>query len=852
MKSQATHSFSLALAAFALLLSSLVTGAIAADGQSSNMVLTGHTPREVQEGRARLVAHFDAAQKLRLVLGLRTPHPDEEEQFLRELQTKTSPNFHKFLTATEWNERFAPSAEDEQEVVDWATGRGFTITRRYPNRLLVDVEAPVSTIEAALDVQVNSYEMDGNSYFSNDRDPQIPASLGGIVRVVGGLNNIQVLRPANRNVKEPEFPVYSAGPAISKGHSPGDTTAGSKPSGAQPQITNGAYDPSNIWSSQAYDYQALYNQGHCCNPLGNPDNPPPAASIAIATAGTQNTNDFNGWAGHYGLWWHAFLYWIDGTPACCDQEGTMDYEWSSVMANSGTFADTAIVYMYDGANNGFSTFTDVFNAILTDGYARVLSTSWGCSDSSCYPQASMQQDHAIFNAMLGQGWTIIAAAGDQGAAAGGSPVGCGPADGVQYPASDPDVFAAGGTTLTLNANGAYVSEVGWSGGPDGCQTNDGGSTGGFSSFWATPAYQQGLGAPMRAVPDMALNADWFNTPQTLYFDGTFYTNCVTQGRCGGGTSIVAPELAGFFAQENAYLLYIGNIVGNTCGGSGNSPCAPLGDPHAALYDEYFNHYAPHYPFYDITQGCNNNNITAEFSLNFYCAGPGYDEVTGLGSANMLQLAWTLNWWEASDFGAPAITFSGPQTNKWYNTDQIVTWTVVDTSQSVYPPNGVAGFSQAWDSDPGDVYSEPTPGAGNSFYSGPQYPNYTAGCLDFTGARCAGKVGQGCHTVNVRAWDNTGLGSDDETYGPICYDTIPPVTKAKVQICRSCETATVTLTATDSGSGVASTWYKVGSATFFTQYTSPIKFSGIATYTVTFYSVDNAGNVEKAKSTKFTI
>src|SRR5207302_7973845 len=110
----------------------------------------------------------------------------------------------------------------------------------------------------------------------------------------------------------------------------------------------------------------------------------------------------------------------------------------------------------------------------------------------------------------------------------------------------------------------------------------------------------------------------------------------------------------------------------------------------------------------------------------------------------------------------------------YNTDQIVSWTVTD-SGGTGTATGVAGFSQAWDFDPGDPFSESTPGFGNSFYSGPQFPNATAGCLEFTGGSCAGGVSQGCHTANVRAWDNMGLGSGDATYGPVCYDTISPVT-----------------------------------------------------------------------------
>ena len=42
-------------------------------------------------------------------------------------------------------------------MVDWAQAQGFTVTHRYPNRLLVDVEAPIPVIETALGVKINSY-----------------------------------------------------------------------------------------------------------------------------------------------------------------------------------------------------------------------------------------------------------------------------------------------------------------------------------------------------------------------------------------------------------------------------------------------------------------------------------------------------------------------------------------------------------------------------------------------------------------------------------------------------------------------------------------------------------------------
>src|SRR5579863_3699905 len=71
--------------------------------------LPGHTPSEVLNGTATRVGHYNPDQKLRLVLAIRPPHMAEEEQFLAELVTKGSPNFHQFLSADEWNARFGPS-----------------------------------------------------------------------------------------------------------------------------------------------------------------------------------------------------------------------------------------------------------------------------------------------------------------------------------------------------------------------------------------------------------------------------------------------------------------------------------------------------------------------------------------------------------------------------------------------------------------------------------------------------------------------------------------------------------------------------------------------------------------------
>ena len=76
-----------------------------------------------------------------------------------------------------------------------------------------------------------------------------------------------------------------------------------------------------------YDYEALMNQGHCCNPFhtsGYGGGSPIQTSIGLATDGAFANSDMYGFAGQYGLASHWFIHWVDGTPSCCDDETTLD------------------------------------------------------------------------------------------------------------------------------------------------------------------------------------------------------------------------------------------------------------------------------------------------------------------------------------------------------------------------------------------------------------------------------------------------------------------------------------------------------------------------------------------------
>ena len=340
-------------------------------------------PALVRDHTAKLTGALAGSTHLRVSVGLKTRNMSGQEAFLAALQNKTSPLYHHYLTAAQWNAAYAPTPAQEAQVLDWAKANGLTVTKRYSNRMLVDIDATAAQLESALHVGLGVYSAAGKSFYSNDKDPSLPAGVSSVVSSVDGLNDAATLSTSFAADRLAPQKQYSAGPVEQAGasaHANGSSTslaaavaanaaksAGGTPS---PSITGGSYDPTDVYSSQMYDENALHNVAPCCNPT-HLSQAGPTTSIAIASVGTQQFSDIQGFQSRYSyLAYDINESYIDGTPACCDGEGTMDVEWAMSLANSfGSYLDTAHVYLFDGVNAQISTFNDIYNTILTDDVA---------------------------------------------------------------------------------------------------------------------------------------------------------------------------------------------------------------------------------------------------------------------------------------------------------------------------------------------------------------------------------------------------------------------------------------------------------------------------------------------------
>jgi kumamolisin len=274
-------------------------------------------------------------------------------------------------------------------------------------------------------------------------------------------------------------------------------------------------------------------------------------------------------------------------------EETMDAEWA------GGIAPDADIRVYAAGSLFFVDLDAALDRIVSDLPSvpglRQLSISLGLGELF-YPAGEIATQHQKFLKLAAAGVNVFVSSGDAGSnpdVTGHSPTG--PLQ-VEYSASDPLVVGVGGTSLFLDKDGDVSSETGWPG-----------SGGGASAVFPRPAWQQAPGmtpGTTRLVPDVSLVADP-NTGALVILNG--------QDLQFGGTSLSAPIWAGFCALFNQARV------------KAHKP--PLGFLNPLLYPLVGTKC-----FRDIVSGSN----------GAFQAGPGYDEVTGLGVPNVEKLVDALS------------------------------------------------------------------------------------------------------------------------------------------------------------------------------------------------------------------
>src|SRR6185312_9275061 len=93
-------------------LGAAVAATLAAANSQAGALMTRHMREEVRIGAAQPMAQMEARHVMRLNIVLPLNDPAALDSFLADIYNPASPNFHHFLTVSEFTEKFGPTQED--------------------------------------------------------------------------------------------------------------------------------------------------------------------------------------------------------------------------------------------------------------------------------------------------------------------------------------------------------------------------------------------------------------------------------------------------------------------------------------------------------------------------------------------------------------------------------------------------------------------------------------------------------------------------------------------------------------------------------------------------------------------
>jgi hypothetical protein len=573
-----------------------------------------------------------SGQELKLDVVLAGQDATGLAQAVAAVSTPGSPDYRHYLSAAQYAAQFGPSPAEVAQVSSTLRGEGLNVGTPETGSTLLPVSGTASVVSAALGTPLESVEAPGDSSRTivNTSSPQIPASLGGAVTGVVGLDGVfqehamikQAPAGASGTSEAPEEQPANGGGATP---SPAAIAHAGTPQAcpaAQQRAVGGSYTSTQL--SSVFGLDQVFGQGR--TGIGQ--------SIAIVEFEQYAASDFAAFQACYGLSNSIRNVLVDGgaggLPQGSQGEAALDTELAAFNAPS------AALVVYEAPNNDDSEAFDLFNRIASDDSSQVVTTSWGVCEADM-PAADRQTENGIFQRMAVQGQTVIAAAGDAGSEDCYSAVDA-PTQtqlAVDDPGSQPDVVSAGGTTLP---SATASSQTVWNDcqGTPGCSvgTQNGATGGGYSLEWpANPGQPPATGpdttpcglSTCRAVPDLSYPSDPTAGGVVAYWNGRWLGF--------GGTSVAAPTNAGLFADTDQGCF------------------STLGRVGPALYGAQQSNAGT---FTDITQGNNDFTVT---NLGQFAAATGFDAASGLGTPVDPNLALAL---QGAD-GCPSVSAVSPDT-----------------------------------------------------------------------------------------------------------------------------------------------------------------------------------------------
>ncbi len=618
-------------------------------------VATRHT--ELAAGSPTLdLGSTDPTQVVSVSIIFKASPLGELEAFVQSTQEPWSPNYHRFLSVSQFARLFAPSSHDIARVSSYLATFGIQVGATLADNLVLKATGTVAAFTQAFTFEMHDFKSGPAVYHRPVSAPFIPSALSDVMLVVAGFSTQPAFVPKITSAASAAH--LAAQPIVL----PSNGTATGQP---------GNYTVGDF--ANQYDVNPLYNAG--INGTGS--------TIGIATMANFYPAD-------------AYTYWSSIgltvnqsriTQVHVDEgAGTPSAEAGSIetaldVEQSGGIAPNANMIVYDAPNTD-GGFLDLFYSAASDNLVDSLSVSWGESEVFYFNSllsvtggdatSELLAFHQAFLEGAAQGISIFAAAGDSGAydTTGNIP-GLSNALTVDSPGSDPAITAAGGTTTPCTINGSifggpttansYVvshEQVwGWDALQSFLNANDvaplgdtwsffsTGGGGGVSSFWPAPWYQEGNPGQRLTEPGQALSITTTTGTQT-----TTQTYLTLPAHFAGRN---VPDLAADADPFSGYLIFSTPDGGWNNYYGGTSFVAPQMNGVSALVRQRVRGRVGLWNgmLYRFAQGRGNGALVdVTGGDNWYYDGiRGYEPAAGLGSIDATKLAAAMaNDWAWND------------------------------------------------------------------------------------------------------------------------------------------------------------------------------------------------------------
>lgn len=624
----------------------------------------GRMPSDARINGISIVFNRSAAQEADL------------QALLAAQQNPSSPQYHQWLSPEQFAARFGMAQSDIDAVQTWLQQQGFSIDSVARGRTMIRFSGTVAQVNQAFQTEMHYFTSGGQRHYAPSTLLSVPAAIAPTVAAVSNLSDF---RPRPMHVS---------------------------PRGAftSSQSGNVFFAPGDI--ATTYDINPLYSAG--VNGTGQ--------SIAIVGQSAVLTSDIEAFQTAAGIpVKDPVMVIVPGSGSSTvfsggdEGESDLDIQWSGATAQAAT-----IDFVYTGSSSNFSAF-DALAYAIDEKIAPIISSSYGACETALNGNSLETQ---LAQAAT-QGQTVLSASGDQGSTA------CSGdttnnltatqqfALAVNYPASSQYVTGVGGTEISaadsvstnstywiaqstsdvLTSAKTYIPEIVWN--DNSTQYGLSASGGGASALFPKPTWQTGVpGIPndgKRDVPDVALysspgfpgylyctsdQSSWQQGQTASCSNGTF-RDLVSGGNyltVAGGTSFATPIFAGIIALINQKQEWT----------------AGQGLANPTLYKLASNSTTYASAFHDVTSGNNNCNAGSTYcgtTTTGFSAGPGYDQVTGLGSVDVTNLAGA---WPANPTPLMATTtmVSAQSTAPNVNTNDVITITVAQAGGNGTPTGTV--------------------------------------------------------------------------------------------------------------------------------------------------------------------